>query len=62
MLNLGERDVQDSGQARHPIARHKGKDPIVPNDVDTPLLDRLSALVGPTLSPPHEATQNSLSY
>ena len=39
--DLGERDGQDSGQARHPTAPNKGKEPIVPNDVDTPTFDEL---------------------
>ena len=49
--DLGERDVQDSGQARHPTARDKGKEPIVPDDVDTPVDDELSIGSLPNLSP-----------
>ena len=41
--NLGERDVQDSGQARQPIACNKGKEPIVLDDVDTLADDELSS-------------------
>ena len=39
--DLGERDGQDSDQARHPTAPNKGKEPIIPNDVDTPADDEL---------------------
>ena len=49
--NLGERDVQDSSQARHLTACDKGKEPIVPNDVDTPADDELSSSSSPNLSP-----------
>ena len=35
--------VRDSGRAVHPIARNKGKEPIFPNDVDTPADDELSS-------------------
>ena len=41
MCNLSEKDLQDSRHARHPIARDKGKEPIVPDDVDTPMDDEL---------------------
>ena len=47
---LGKKDVQDSGQARHPTARDKGKEPIVPDDVDTPVDDELSSGSLPNLS------------
>ena len=47
---LGERDLQDNGQARHPIARDKGKEPIIPDDVDTPADDELSSGGSPNLS------------
>ena len=49
--DLGESDVQDSSQARHPTARDKGREPIVPNDVDTPADDELSSGNSPNLSP-----------
>ena len=51
MHNLGERDVQDNGQARQPAARDKGKEPIVPGDVDTSANDELSLGSLPNLSP-----------
>ena len=41
MRDLGERDVQDSGQARHPTADNKIKEPNVLDDVDT-LLKQLA--------------------
>ena len=41
MCDPSEKDLQDSGHARHPIARDKGKEPIVPDDVDTPADDEL---------------------
>ena len=48
--DIGERDVQDSGQAKHSTARDKGKEPIVPNNVDTPAYDELSSGSSPNLS------------
>ena len=39
--DLGK-DVRDNGQAALPIARNKGKKPIVPNDVDIPADDGFS--------------------
>ena len=39
--DLGK-DVRDSGRAVHPFARNKGKEPIIPDDVDTPADDELS--------------------
>ena len=47
--NLGK-DVRDSGQAMHPIAGNRGKEPIIPNDVDTPTDDELSSCSSPSLS------------
>ena len=47
--NLGK-DVRDSGRARHPTTPNKGKEPIVPNDVDTPTYDELSLGSSPSLS------------
>ena len=49
--DLGERDMQNSGQARHPTAHDKGKEPIIPYDVDTPANDELSSSSSPNLSP-----------
>ena len=49
--DLGERNVQDNSQARHPIARDKGKESIVPDDVDTPTDDKLSLGSSLNLSP-----------
>ena len=43
--------MQDNGQARHPTARDKGKEPIVPDDVDTLADDKLSLGSSPNLSP-----------
>ena len=40
--NLGEGDEQDSGQAKNPTIRDKGKKPIIPDNVDTPAGDELS--------------------
>ena len=48
--DLGERDVQDSGQARHPTARDKGNEPIVLDDVDILANDELSLGSLPNLS------------
>ena len=39
--NLGKGDMQDSGQAKHPTVRDKGKKSIIPNDVDIPTNDEL---------------------
>ena len=47
--DLGERDVQDNDQVRHLIARDKGNEPIVPDDVDTPKNDELSSGSSPNL-------------
>ena len=43
--------MQDSGQARHPTARDKGKELIFPDDVDTLADDELSSSSSPNLSP-----------
>ena len=40
--DLDERDARDNGQAKHPIVRNKGNKPIVLNDVDIPIDDKLS--------------------
>ena len=47
--DLGK-DVQDNGRTAHPIARNKGKEPIVLDDVDTPVDDELSSGNSPSLS------------
>ena len=47
--DLGK-DVRDSGRAVHPIARNRGKEPIIPDDVDTPAYDELSLGSSPSLS------------
>ena len=47
--DLGK-NVRDSGQAVHPIARNRGKEPIIPNNVDTPTYDELSSGSSPSLS------------
>ena len=49
--DLGERDVPDNGLARHLTARDKGKEPIVPKDVNTLADDELSLGGSPNLSP-----------
>ena len=41
--NLGEEDVQDNGQAKQLAIHDKGKNSLVPNDVDTPTNDELSS-------------------
>ena len=48
--DLSESDVQDSSQARNTTARNKGKEPIVPDNVDTPKDDELSSSSSPDLS------------
>ena len=48
--DLSEKDVQDSNQARHLTARNKGKEPIVPDNVDTLADDELSSGSSPNLS------------
>ena len=41
--DLGEKDMHDSGQAKHPTARIKGKEPVIPDNVDTLADDELSS-------------------
>ena len=53
--DLGEKDTQDSSQAKHPTARNKGKESIVPDNIDTSADDKLSLGSSPDLSP----TKNS---
>ena len=48
--DLSEKYVQDSSQAKHPIARNKGKEPIVPDNIDTPTDDELSLGSSPAKS------------
>ena len=43
--------MQHCIQARHPTARNKGKEPIVPNNIDTPTDDELSLGSSSDLSP-----------
>ena len=43
MLELDERDTQDTGQAKHPIVRDKGKKSITLDNVHTPADDELSS-------------------
>ena len=47
--DLGK-DVRDSSQVGHPTPRNKRKEPIVPNDVETPVDDELSLGSSPSLS------------
>ena len=49
--NLGERDVQDRGQALHPIPHNRGKELIIPDedDADAPADDELSSSSSPLL-------------
>ena len=49
MYDLGEKDVQDS-QARNLTTRNKGKEPIIPDNVDTPADDEFSLGSSPYLS------------
>ena len=44
------REAQDSGPARHPTVRDKGKKPIALDDVDTPADDELSSCSSPNPS------------
>ena len=55
MWDLGEKDVQDSDQAKNLTVCNKGKEPIVPNNIDTPANDELSS----GSSPNHSPTKNS---
>ena len=48
--NLGEKDMQNSGQAKHPTACNKGKELVVLDNVDTPAEDELSSSSSPDLS------------
>ena len=43
MRNLGEKDMQDSSQAKHTTIRDKGKKPIVLDNIDTLTDDELSS-------------------
>ena len=47
--DLGK-DVRDSSRAAHPTARNKGKELIVPDNVDTPTDNELSSGSSPSLS------------
>ena len=47
--DLGERDVQDSGRALHPILLNREKEPIFPGEVDAPTDDELSSDSSPPL-------------
>ena len=49
MCNPSEKDLHDSEHARHSIARDKGKEPIVPDDVDTLADDELYSSSSPNL-------------
>ena len=49
--DLGKRDVQDNSQARHSIARNKGNELIVPDNIDSPRDGELSPGNSPDLSP-----------
>ena len=44
------KDVRDNGRAAHPTVRNKGKEPIVPDDVDTLANEELSLGGSPSLS------------
>ena len=46
------RDVQDGDHAEQPSALNKGKEPIIPDDVDAPTDDELSSSRSPSMSPP----------
>ena len=45
------RDVQDGDHFEHPIARNKGKEPIISDDVDALVDDELSLGRSPSMSP-----------
>ena len=49
--DLNERDTQNSGQAKHPVVRDKGKKPIILDDVDILKNNELSSSNSPNLSP-----------
>ena len=49
--NLGEGEAQESGQAKHPTVRDKGKKPIIPNDADILVDNELSFGSSPNPSP-----------
>ena len=57
--DLGEKEVQDSDQARHRTARDKGKELIIPGDVDTPANDELSSGSSPNVSPTNNSRARS---
>ena len=42
--------MRESGRSAQPITRNKGKEPITPNDVDSPTDDELSLGSSPSLS------------
>ena len=41
--DLGGKYLQDSGRALHPVPRNRGKEPIIPDEVDAPTDDELSS-------------------
>ena len=49
ICDLGK-DVRDNGRVVHPIARNRGKESIIPDDVDTPANDELSSGSSSSLS------------
>ena len=52
--------VRDRGRATHPMAHNRGKDPIIPNVVDTPVDDELSSSSSPSsLSPTKNAREST---
>ena len=59
MCDLGKY-VRDSGRAMHPIAHNRGKGPIIPYDVDTPVDDKLSSSssLSMSLSPAKNARES----
>ena len=48
--DLGK-DVRDDDRVEHPIARNKGKKPIIFGDGDAPVDDELSSRRSPSMSP-----------
>ena len=46
------RDVQDGNRSKYPIAHNKGKEPIIPDNVDAPADDELSLGISLSMSPP----------
>ena len=46
------RDMRDGDRVEHPVARNKGKKPMISDDGDSPAYDELSFGRSPSMSPP----------